>query len=85
MLLVIAQLLASESGVRQLDTVEGTVLAVRDIDESRTSFGFQGDEHLVGQLLGAHMLQLFKKTCCSPAVKATEIDVSRSVKGSHSD
>lgn len=78
-LLVVTELLASESGVRQLNTVKGTVLAVRDIDEGRSSFCLQRDEHLVSQLLTAHMSELIKKTCCRPAVKATAVDICRPV------
>ena len=78
-LLVVAELLASESGVRQLNTVKGTVLAVGDFNKNRPTLGFQTDEDLIGQLGSVQVPQLIKKTGASPAATATAIAIATAI------
>ena len=76
---VIPKLLASEGGFRQLHTVELAVLAVGEINKGRPPLASQGDGHLIGKLLAAHVFELREETRGSPAIKATAIHVGRAV------
>ena len=81
----VAQLLSSESRLGKLHTLEGSVLAVGNINKSRSALGLEGDGHLIRKLLTSHVLELVEKACGCPAVKSAAIHISGAVSSSHTD
>ena len=76
---VILKLLASEGRVRQLNKMELSVLAVRDIDKGCSSLTTKSDGHLIRPLLAGHVFELREETGCSPAVKAAAVQIGGAV------
>ena len=55
--------------------MELAVFAVGEINEGRPSLASQGDDHLIGKLLAAHVFELREETRGSPAVKAAAVHI----------